>query len=64
MTNAGNRLEAYLEHEGTVAERYKWWGVYLIREKRRLGGIADAVQAGEAARATQMPDDCDAPLGA
>ena len=54
MPNEGSKLEAYADHEGIVAERYRWWGVYLVREKRRLGGIAEAVQAEEAARVTRM----------
>ena len=54
MPNEGSKLEAYADHEQAVAERYKWWGVYLVREKRRLGGIAEAVQAEEAARVTQL----------
>jgi len=54
MTNEANKLETYADHEGIVAERYRWWGVYLVREKRRLGGIAEAVQAEEAARLTGM----------
>ena len=53
MTNETGKLESYAEHEQTVAGRYKWWGVYLIREKRRLGGIAQAVQAEAAAKVTQ-----------
>jgi hypothetical protein len=54
MTTAGtNKLDAYVDHERLVAERYRWWGVYLIREKRRLQGIAEAVQAEEAALATR-----------
>jgi hypothetical protein len=38
-------MDVYLEQEKTAAERYRWWGVYLVRERRRLQGIADAVQA-------------------
>jgi hypothetical protein len=40
-----------LDFEGTVAVRYRWWGVYLLREKRRLQAIADAVALSEAAAA-------------
>jgi len=36
-------LDSYVEQEKVVAERYRWWGVYLIREQRRLQGIADVV---------------------
>ena len=45
MTTQTNHMEAIIDHEGQVAERYRWWGVYLIREKRRLQGIAEVVQA-------------------
>ena len=55
MTEETKQLDAYAEHELTVAQRYKWWGVYLVREQRRLAGIAAAVQAEEAARATKLP---------
>jgi hypothetical protein len=41
-----SKVDTYIDHEGPVAERYQWWGVYLIREKRRLQGIADAVASG------------------
>ncbi len=43
--NGAENLAAYAEHEVLTAERMKWWGVFLIREKRRLQGIADAVNA-------------------
>ncbi len=46
-----SKADTYIDHERPVAERYRWWGVYLIREKRRLQGIAEAVQAEEAAAA-------------
>ncbi len=53
-----SKADTYIDHELPVAERYRWWGVYLIREKRRLQAIADAiancheaVQAEEAAAA-------------
>jgi hypothetical protein len=50
MTTRTSKVDTFVDHESLVAERYRWWGVYLIREKRRLGGIAEAVQA-EAAQA-------------
>ncbi|MGF1505415.1 MAG: hypothetical protein ACFB51_09880 [Anaerolineae bacterium] len=42
-----------MPHESLVAERYRWWGVYLIREQRRLQAIADAVQAEHAQQAVR-----------
>lgn len=36
-------VDQYLDHEHILAERYHWWGVYLVREKRRLSAIAQAV---------------------
>jgi hypothetical protein len=51
MPTQASKTDTYIDHELTVAERYRWWGVYLIREKRRLQGIAAAVQAEEAAAA-------------
>jgi hypothetical protein len=47
-----NAMSAYSEHEKLTATRMHWWGVYLIREQRRLQGIADRVRSQEAARAT------------
>ena len=46
-----NAMAAYSEHEKLTATRMHWWGVYLIREQRRLQGIADRVRSQEAARA-------------
>lgn len=46
MTTKSVKMDTYIDHEGPVAERYKWWGVYLVREKRRLQGIAQAVASG------------------
>ena len=46
MTTKTAKMDTYIDHEGPVAERYKWWGVYLVREKRRLQGIAQAVASG------------------
>jgi len=51
VTLRTNTLDAHIDHELAVAERYRWWGVYLIREKRRLQGIAQAVQAEQATAA-------------
>jgi hypothetical protein len=48
-----SKIDAFLAHENTVAERYRWWGVYLIREQRRLQAIADAVQAEDAQQAVR-----------
>ncbi len=46
MTIRTSKVDTYIDHEGPVAERYQWWGVYLIRERRRLQGIAEAVASG------------------
>ncbi len=46
MTVRTSKVDTYIDHEGPVAEAYKWWGVYLIREKRRLQGISEAVAGG------------------
>jgi hypothetical protein len=46
MTIRTSKVDTYIDHEGPVAERYQWWGVYLVREKRRLQGIAEAVAGG------------------
>ncbi len=46
MSTKTAKIDTYIDHEGLVAERYKWWGVYLVREKRRLQGIAQAVASG------------------
>ncbi len=35
--------KSIVDQEQATAERYRWWGVYLIREKRRLQAIADAI---------------------
>jgi len=46
MTTRTSKVDTYIDHEAVVAERYQWWGVFLIREKRRLQGIAEAVAGG------------------
>ncbi len=46
MTVRPSKVDTYIDHEGPVAERYQWWGVFLIREKRRLQRIAEAVAGG------------------
>ena len=46
MTVRTSKVDTYIDHEGPVAEAYRWWGVYLIREKRRLQGISEAVAGG------------------
>src|SRR5689334_7705399 len=46
MTVRTSKVDTYIDHEAVVAERYQWWGVFLIREKRRLQGIAEAVAGG------------------
>ncbi len=56
MSTETSKIDSYLDQEQPTAERYKWWGVYLIREKRRLQGIAEAVQAGEAAEESVLPE--------
>ncbi|MBN1310697.1 MAG: hypothetical protein JXB30_04690 [Anaerolineae bacterium] len=38
----------FSETEKKAAERYLWWPIYLVREKRRLAGITEAVQAASA----------------
>jgi hypothetical protein len=57
MTVRTSKVDTYIDHEGPVADRYKWWGVYLIREKRRLQGIAEAVAGGMPLAATPDRDD-------
>lgn len=47
MPSRQGKGDAYTDHERTVAGRYRWWGVYLMRERRRLEGIARAVGAGQ-----------------
>ncbi len=49
MAKQSGTLRALADHELEAADRMKWWGVFLIREKRRLQGIAAAVQ-GEATK--------------
>jgi hypothetical protein len=46
MTVRTRKIDTYIDHEGPVAEAYQWWGIYLIREKRRLQGISEAVAGG------------------
>ena len=46
MTVRTSKVDTYIDQEAIVAERYQWWGVFLIREKRRLQGIAEAVAGG------------------
>lgn len=64
MTVGTNSVDALIDHEALVASRYRWWGVYLVREKRRLQGISEAVQA-EAAqaivRSEVLPDGTESP---
>lgn len=64
MTVGTNSVDALIDHEALVAGRYRWWGVYLVREKRRLQGISEAVQA-EAAQALvrghELPDGIESP---
>jgi hypothetical protein len=62
MTTGTTQAEIYRDQEQNTAERYRWWGVYLIREKRRLQAIADAiagraeaVEGRETATTTQIP---------
>jgi hypothetical protein len=44
------------ETEKKAAERYRWWHVYLVREKRRLAGITEAVRAATAAAAAPQTE--------
>jgi len=55
MTTKSVKMDTYIDHEGPVAERYKWWGVYLVREKHRLQAIADAIADGNQAVASGTP---------
>lgn len=58
MTDEAARLAAYPDHERKTAERMRWWGVYLIREKRRLQDIASAIRTEQAdARLEERPDE-------
>jgi hypothetical protein len=52
-SGGAENLAAYADHEVLTAERMKWWGVFLIREKRRLQGIADAVNANNKAETVE-----------
>lgn len=64
MTSRTSKVDTYIDHEGPVAEAYKWWGVYLIREKRRLQGISEAVAGGvPLAGDTSIDDTQPAPAG-
>ena len=56
MTTRTSKVDTYIDHEGPVAEAYKWWGVYLIREQRRLQAIADAIAEPVAAVDTSLDD--------
>ena len=56
MTTRTSKVDSFIDHESLVAERYRWWGIYLIREKRRLQGIADAVQAEAAQRVVRSEE--------
>lgn len=38
----------FSETEKKAIERYIWWPIYLVREKRRLAGITEAVRSGAA----------------
>lgn len=44
MAKQSGKLQAFADHEVEAAERMKWWGVFLVRERRRLQGIAQVVQ--------------------
>ncbi len=50
-TTSTTPLDTITETEKLAATRMKWWGVYLVREKRRLQGIADRVNAQATAQA-------------
>jgi len=64
MTVRASKIDTYIDHEGPVAEAYRWWGVYLIREKRRLQGISEAVAGGvPLAGGTSLDDTQLAPAG-
>jgi len=49
------QISTFSETEKKAAERYKWWVVYLVREKRRLEGITKAVQASAATAQVEDP---------
>jgi hypothetical protein len=55
VTTKTAKMDSYIDHEGPVAGRYKWWGVYLVREKRRLQAIANAIAESKQAIANRMP---------
>jgi hypothetical protein len=64
VTVRTSKVDTYIDHEGPVAEAYKWWGVYLMREKRRLQGISEAVAGGvHLAGDTSLDDTQPAPVG-
>jgi hypothetical protein len=51
MAKQSTQLQALADHELEAADRMKWWGIFLVREKRRLQGIANAVQGLKAEQA-------------
>jgi hypothetical protein len=53
----GDTLTAYANHELTTAQRMKHWPILLVREYRRLEGIARTVQARDAAEALGSTSD-------
>lgn len=48
--------------EQLATERSIWWRVYLVRERRRLSGIAQAVRPNQPAQATGPRPDPPAPV--
>jgi hypothetical protein len=50
------QLSPFSETEKKAAERYLWWPIYLVREKRRLAGITEAVR-GMAVAGSESLDD-------
>ncbi len=43
MPSRQGKGDPYTDHERTAAGRYRWWGVYLMRERRRLATLGEAV---------------------
>jgi hypothetical protein len=55
MTATSRALTSMPDNERLAAQHMKWWPILLIREKRRLNGIAQRVQLDDVAQATTKP---------
>ena len=53
MTTA--TIENTLSREPLVAERYRWWAVFLVREERRLKRIARVLTGEQTKEEEDMP---------